>query len=316
MVNQNNVDAIAINFANTRKIQTIILSPYLQKLQRRMALVTVVIPFLGTMFAFYSLSFMPLNISTVWLTFIGYFLTMIGITVGYHRLGAHNSFRTNSIIKCLLIILGSMAAQGPVIQWVSNHRRHHAFSDKPGDMHSPNLVAGKWPRLRGLWHAHIQWMFTSEITNSMFYAKKLLQDTLMVKLNQLYFLWVLLGLALPAVIEGYLSQTWAGALQGFLWGGLVRVFLVHNITWCVNSITHCYGSREYSTTDHSVNNFWVAILSAGEGWHNSHHAFPYSARFGLKFWQLDIGYIIISLLKLTQLASNVKLPMQTTPTSK
>lgn len=315
MSNQNNlVDEAAVQFANARKMQAITLSPYLQKLQRRTALVTILTPFIGTLVTFYSLSFMPPSLATIWLTFSCYLLTMIGITVGYHRLAAHNSFHTNTIIKCVLIILGSMAAQGPVIHWVSNHRRHHAFSDKPGDVHSPNLFSGqKWAKLRGLWHAHIQWMFGNEVSNATFYAQNLLKDPVVVKLNKLYLLWVLLGLALPTAIAWYLCQTWTGALEGFLWAGLFRVFLVHNITWSVNSITHSFGSREYHTSDHSVNNVLIALLSAGEGWHNSHHAFPYSARFGLKFWQLDLGYITIFLLKLTHLASQVRLPTQTNP---
>ena len=276
----------------------------LKQLQRRFALATVLIPFLGSVLA----------IGLLWLTGIGavevalllsmYALSIIGITVGFHRHFAHCAFRTNIAVRIILAILGSMAAQGPVIHWVSNHRRHHQYSDQSGDPHSPHLYEG----IRGLWHGHIGWMLNSEVTNAAVFAKDLLRDSAIAKVNQLYLTWVILGLAIPGVLGGVVTGTWMGAWQGFLWGGLVRIFLAHHVTWSINSITHLYGSRPFDTSEQSTNNLWLAIPSFGEAWHNNHHAFPNSGKFGLQWWEIDLGYWIIRTLEFAGLVWEVKTP--------
>lgn len=281
----------------------------LQALQRRFALATILIPFLGSVLAIGLLWRSGIGAVEVGLLVSMYFLSLIGITVGFHRHFSHRAFQTNAAIRVMLAILGSMAAQGPIIHWVSNHRRHHEYSDRPGDIHSPHFCEGEkliW--LRGFWRAHIGWMFNNEMTNSALFAKDLLRDSAIAKVNQLYLTWVFLGLAIPTVLGGVLTGMWMGAFQGVLWGGLVRVFLVHHATWSINSITHLYGSRPFDTREQSTNNIWLVIPTGGEAWHNNHHAFPTSAKFGLLWWQIDLGYWVIRALELTGLVWNVKVP--------
>ena len=276
----------------------------LKQLQRRFALVTVLIPFLGSVLAIGLLWRAGIGAVEVVLLVSMYALSLIGITVGFHRHFAHCAFRTNIAVRIILAILGSMAAQGPVIHWVSNHRRHHQYSDQPGDPHSPHFHEG----VRGLWHGHIGWMLNNEVTNAAVFAKDLLRDSAIAKVNQLYLTWVILGLVIPSVVGGVLTLTWMGALQGFLWGGLVRIFLAHNATWSINSITHLYGNRSFDTQEQSTNNLWLAMPTVGEAWHNNHHAFPNSAKFGLKWWQVDLGYWVIRVLEVVGLAWDVKAP--------
>lgn len=241
-----------------------------------------------------------------------YALTITGITVGFHRFFSHSAFQTSNAVKIFLAIAGSMAAQGPVIHWVSNHRRHHQYSDKIGDSHSPHLESiGKFRWLRGLWHAQVGWLFTNEVTNSAMFAKDLLRDPVITKLNHYYLVWLILGLLLPAVIAGVLQQTWMGFISGFLWGGMVRVCLAHHFTWSVNSIMHLFGRRSFETSDRSTNNIWFALPTFGEAWHNNHHTFQNSAKFGLRWWQIDIGYWIINLLEKARLVWDVKIPTKT-----
>lgn len=280
----------------------------LQKIQWRFGLAAVFIPFLGTIVAIGLLSRSTLSPVALGLLVSMYALTMIGITVGFHRHFAHCAFQTNTPIRIILAILGSMAAQGHIIHWVSNHRRHHQCSDQPGDPHSPHLQAdNRWSLLRGLWHAQVGWMFESDFPNVLF-AKDLLRDSIIVKVNSFYLIWVILGLAIPTVLGGILTWTWQGAGQGFLWGGLVRVFLVHHATWSINSICHVYGSHPFHTGEQSRNNIWLAIPTAGESWHNNHHAFPNSAIHGLEWWQIDLSAWVIRFLEKTNLAWDVKVP--------
>ncbi|AOX01786.1 acyl-CoA desaturase [Moorena producens PAL-8-15-08-1] len=276
----------------------------LKQLQRRFALATVLIPFLGSVLAIGLLWRSGIGAVEVALLISMYALTIIGITVGFHRHFAHCAFKTNIAVRIIFAILGSMAAQGPVIHWVSNHRRHHQYSDQSGDPHSPHLYEG----IRGLWHGHIGWMLNSEVTNAAVFAKDLLRDSAIAKVNQLYLTWVILGLAIPGVLGGVVTGTWMGAWQGFLWGGLVRIFLAHHVTWSINSITHLYGSRPFDTSEQSTNNLWLAIPSFGEAWHNNHHAFPNSGKFGLQWWEIDLGYWIIRTLEFAGLVWEVKTP--------
>lgn len=290
----------------------------LNAVQRRVALITVIVPVLGLLLAIGLLwSTGKITLVEIGLLLVMYTLTLLGITVGFHRHFAHRAFQAKPPIRLLLGILGSMAAQGPVVYWVSTHRRHHRHSDQEGDPHSPHLhEEGFFGALYGLWHAHIGWLFRSKITNSAYFAKELLRDPLVMSINKRYFLWILLGFVIPGAVGGLLHLTWLGALNGFLWGGLVRVFLVHHATWSINSITHLYGRRPFATRDQSTNNAWLAIPTLGEAWHNNHHAFPGSAIFGLERTQIDIGAWVINLLEITGGVWDVHRPASETITAK
>lgn len=238
-----------------------------------------------------------------------YVLTALGITVGYHRLFVHRSFETNIVVKFVFAVLGSMAVQGPLLKWVAMHRRHHQHSDKAGDPHSPHgETAGIIGVLRGAWHAHIGWMFDPDPPDLELYVQDLRRSRALRIENALFPVWAALGLLIPAVLGGLLTQTWSGVWTGLIWGGLVRVFLVHHVTWSVNSACHLWGLRPYQSNDESRNNAVFGVLAMGEGWHNTHHAFPTSARHGLKWWQIDISYWVIWMLARLGLAWDVKLP--------
>lgn len=235
----------------------------------------------------------------------------LGITVGFHRLFTHRSFETNKVVECLLAIFGSMAVQGPLLTWVATHRRHHQFSDHDGDPHSPHHHGrGVFGVLRGFWHAHIGWFFQPDPPHLARYVKDLRQSPTMRWMSYLFPLWVVAGLVIPTVLGLLIMGGWSGALLGFIWGGLVRVFINHHVTWSVNSVCHLWGSQPYACHDHSKNNFLVGVIGLGEGWHNNHHAFPTSARHGLRWWQLDLSWVFIRVLVLLGLANGVKLPAQ------
>ena len=238
-----------------------------------------------------------------------YALTAVGITVGYHRLFCHRAFETNRVVQFVLAILGSMAVEGPLLKWVAVHRRHHQHSDAREDPHSPHEHGdGFFAVWRGLWHAHVGWFFRPDPPNLPHYVQDLHQSRTLRIASALFPLWVTLGVLIPAALGGLLTGTWIGVVTGLLWGGLVRIFLVHHVTWSINSICHLWGSQPFRTGDHSRNNFVFGALGFGEGWHNNHHAFPTSARFGLRWWQIDLGYWFIWLLAKLGLAWKVRTP--------
>lgn len=280
-----------------------------RRAQRVHAAAVVLLPLLGSCYAAALVSRGGVRLHDLLLLVSMYVITIAGISVGFHRQLTHLAFQTGPRTRALLAIAGSMAAQGPVIYWVSNHRRHHQRSDKPGDPHSPHLEGdrplGAW---RGLWHAHIGWTFEHPITNSAYYCKDLLRDPVIVWVNRHYFKWIALGLALPALAGVLLAGGWPGAWSGLLWGGLVRLCLTYHATSGINSLTHRFGSRAFETRDHSRNNLLLVLPTLGEGWHNNHHAFPSSAFFGLTRWQLDLGGWIVRLLAQLKLAWNVRRP--------
>lgn len=236
-----------------------------------------------------------------------YALAGFGVTIGFHRLLTHRAFETPRPFRLLLAALGSAAAQGMAIKWVATHRRHHQVSDREGDPHSPHVHGDHGlGLLRGLWHAHVGWCFNADADGLARSVPELLADKAMLVVDRLYFLWVGLGLLLPAVALGVWTYSWNGFVSGLIWGGIVRIFLMQHVTWSINSVCHVWGGREFHTADHSTNNFPIAILSLGEGWHNNHHAFPTSARHGLRWWQLDASYAVIRLLQWTGLAWNIR----------
>jgi stearoyl-CoA desaturase (delta-9 desaturase) len=238
-----------------------------------------------------------------------YLLTALGVTVGFHRLFTHRSFETGRVIQCVLAALGSMALQGSLIKWVALHRRHHQYSDRHGDPHSPHEEGGGvGGLLRGAWHAHLGWMFKPDPPDLLHYVRDLRQSRLLRALSALFPLWVAAGLLIPAALGGLLGGSWTGALLGLVWGGLARIFLVHHVTWSVNSVCHLWGGRPYRNGDQSRNNFVFGVLALGEGWHNNHHAFPTSARHGLRWWQIDVSYWVIRALAAFDLAWKVRRP--------
>ena len=250
-----------------------------------------------------------LSWTDVGLTIGFYLLTLHGVTVGYHRLFTHGSFRPNRPVKIALAVLGSMAVQGPIITWVADHRRHHAFSDKEGDPHSPWLFGTSvWALTKGFWHAHMGWTFDRNTTNAERFAPDMLKDRDLVAVNKLFWLWTLLTFALPAVLGGLITMSWAGALTAFFWAGLVRVSALHHATWSTNSICHMVGERPFKSRDKAAN-FWpLAIVSGGESWHNSHHADQSCARHGVKRGQIDTSARIIWLMEKAGWVTNVKWP--------
>jgi stearoyl-CoA desaturase (delta-9 desaturase) len=237
-----------------------------------------------------------------------YLLTAVGITVGFHRLLTHRSFQTSKPIEYLFAVLGSMAVQGPVISWVADHRKHHAHTDRDGDPHSPHVGHDGGVRgvLSGLWHAHTGWLMSTQgRADWKRYAPDMYEDRGMRTISRRFVPILLAGLALPALAGYLVSGSAAGAATGLLWGGLVRIFFVHHITWSVNSVCHFLGSRRFDIDDRSTNVFWLALPSLGESWHHNHHAFPRSAVHGLKRLEPDPSAMVISALEKLGLARNV-----------
>jgi stearoyl-CoA desaturase (delta-9 desaturase) len=238
---------------------------------------------------------------------IAYALTGLGVTVGFHRLYTHRSFKTGRTLRFMLGALGSAAIEGPLIEWVANHRKHHQFSDEPGDPHSPHQHGqGVRGALRGLAHAHVGWILEGDAASTPErYAKDLLQDPVARFVDRTFLLWLLAGLALPFALGAALTGTLAGALTALLWGGAVRIFLLHHATFSINSLCHFFGRRPYRTGDDSRNLAWLAMPTFGEAWHNNHHAFPSAARHGLRTWQLDPSWWVIAALERCGLARDV-----------
>jgi stearoyl-CoA desaturase (delta-9 desaturase) len=278
------------------------------KIEKGANLGAVVLPFAATLTAIFLLWNSVVSTADLVIAAVMYILTAVGITVGFHRLLTHRSFQTSKPLEYLFAVLGSMAVQGPVISWVADHRKHHAHTDEEGDPHSPHFGHGDGLRgvLAGLWHAHSGWLMSTQgRADWKRYAADLYEDEGMRAIGRNFVPLVLLSLALPALAGYLVSGTLTGALTGLLWGGLVRIFFVHHITWSVNSVCHFLGSRRFDTDDHSTNVFWLALPSLGESWHHNHHAFPRSAVHGLKRWELDPSALIIATLEKLGLARNV-----------
>jgi stearoyl-CoA desaturase (delta-9 desaturase) len=239
-----------------------------------------------------------------------YLLTGFGVTVGFHRHLTHRSFATTRWLRAVLAALGSAAVEGPVISWVADHRKHHAFSDSEGDPHSPHVGHGKGLRgaLRGLAHAHVGWLFIHTHRGArMRYAPDLVRDPIVNFVDRTFVLWVAVGLVVPFALGAALGTGLQAGLTGLLWGGFVRIFVVHHITYSINSLCHFFGRRRFDTGDESRNLTWLAPFSFGEAWHNNHHAFPTSADHGMKRWEraLDPSALLIGTLERLGLVWNV-----------
>jgi stearoyl-CoA desaturase (delta-9 desaturase) len=239
--------------------------------------------------------------------FVCYVPSGLGITVGYHRLLTHRSFRCGSVLRAIITICGCTALEGPPIEWVATHRKHHVFSDEHGDPHSPHVGHGDgWTApIRGLWHAHLGWVFGDGFGNQQRYAPDLLADPVVSFVDRTFLLWAIVGLAVPFGLGYALTGTLDGALLALLWGGAVRLLVLHHVTFSINSLCHYFGSQDFETGDESRNLAWLAPLSFGEAWHNNHHAFPTSAAHGLRRRQLDLSWLLIRSLSRLGLASDV-----------
>ena len=239
---------------------------------------------------------------------LSYMIIGSGITVGFHRLLTHRSFKCHRVVRAGFAALGSAAAEGPVIDWVATHRKHHQFSDVDGDPHSPHVGHGTGWRgaFSGLLHAHVGWVFRDmEVADERRYAKDLLADPLIRFVDRTFVLWVAVGLAAAFGLGVLLTGTVKGGLVALLWGGAARIFFMHHATFSINSLCHYFGRHDYDTGDESRNLAWLAIPTWGEAWHNNHHAFPTSYRHGLKRWQIDPSAAIIRVMEMTGLAYDV-----------
>ncbi len=275
---------------------------------RNFAMITVGTTTIGALIALYQL--LQGHVGTLeWVLLASfYFPTALGIEAGFHRYFSHNACRGGRITTWMFGILGSMAAQGPVLFWAATHRKHHSATDQSEDPHSP-LIHGRklGDRLKGFAWSHVGWLFGKNMVSWAKYAPDLLRKREVVAINQSYFTWVLLGLALPAVIGGAVTASWQGAFNGFIWGGLLRIFLLDHVTWSVNSLGHTFGKRPHTTDDNSRNMAWLCLPSVGGSWHNNHHAFPIGARNDHQSpLQIDLSGLFIEFLGLIGLADNIK----------
>ena len=237
-----------------------------------------------------------------------YLVAGFGVTVGFHRLLTHRAFQTHKWLEYGFAIMGSLAVQGRVIDWVADHRKHHAHTDEDGDPHSPHAGQGAGVRgaLRGLYHAHVGWLFSEQgRARPDKYARDLYEDRGMRRIHR-RFLWIVIAtFAIPFLLGFALTQSLHGALTALLWGGLVRVSMLHHVTWSINSVCHFFGRRRFAIEDHSTNVFWLALPSLGESWHHNHHAFPRSASHGLRPWEIDVSALVVRALRRLGLAWNV-----------
>ena len=274
-------------------------------------MIAVVVPPLGILLAMGFLWGIAFHWVDVVLFAVLYVVCAFGTTIGFHRFFTHRGFEARAPVKAALAILGCMTMQGPVTQWVTDHRKHHALSDKPGDPHSPHVGHGDgaWGAVRGFVHAHVGWMFSNMgMEQGRQYGRDLYDDRLIRAIDRLYLLWVFLTLGLPFAIGYAIGGTWQAGVEGLVWGGLIRIFAYQHATFSVNSICHMFGRQDYRSRDEARNNWVVALLVFGEGWHNNHHAFPVSARHGLRRWQLDMSWWVIRGLEQLRLVWDVKVP--------
>ncbi len=256
-------------------------------LYKAAVLLAVIAPFVATLYAIWTLWERAVHWSDIAILLGMYTFITLGVTVGFHRMLTHRSFQPHPVVKCILLILGSMSLEGAAIEWAATHTKHHAHSDREGDPHSP---------VEGFVHSHLGWLFKDKMADPAVYCRHLLKDPIVMFVSRTFFLWVVISLLIPFALGGW---------SGLLWGGLVRIFLIHHVTWSVNSICHTFGKRAFETSDKSRNEWVVGLLAFGEGWHNNHHAFPRSAFHGLRWWQVDFSGYTIWLLERLGLARDV-----------
>jgi stearoyl-CoA desaturase (Delta-9 desaturase) len=285
-----------------------------RRLQVLLTVLVVLSPLLGSMLAIYLATIGIGGGILDWCTLLlMYLLSMIGIELGFHRYFTHRSYKTDPFIEYVLAALGSMAMQGPVIWWSAIHRFHHSKTDIKGDPHSPHggVISSELPKILRFAHAHGTWLFNLNSTHPKDWqsvVQDLYRKEEVFKVHMQYWYWAILGILLPGLIDGIISHSFRGFFLGVLWGGFVRIFIGHHAFWALNSVCHTFGGRSFKTQDESKNNFLVAIFTLGQGWHNNHHAFPASAKVGLFWWQIDLGWLILSFAERLNFVSELKQP--------
>jgi stearoyl-CoA desaturase (delta-9 desaturase) len=285
--------------------------PRTSRISQVVTLVAVVVPPLGLFSAMGLLWGVAFRWVDVALLVSLYVVCAFGTTIGFHRYFTHRGFQARTPVKAALAILGCMTMQGPLTQWVTDHRKHHALSDRTGDPHSPHVGHGDggWGAFKGFVHAHVGWLFSNlGMEQGREYGRDLYEDRLVRTIDRLYVVWVVLTLGIPFGVGYWVGGTWEAGLEGLVWGGLLRIFLYQHATFSVNSICHMFGRRDFRSRDEARNNWLVALLVFGEGWHNNHHAFPASARHGLGRRQLDVSWWVIRGLEKLGLVWDVKVP--------
>ena len=299
-VEEHSEDGDPLIQAKGRRPPPMIEAESVRRAKRAIALATIWVPTLGTGAALVIAAIRGVGLLEITLLVSMYIVTMTGVEVGFHRLFAHRAFHERKSVRLLLGIAGSMAAQGPVIYWAATHRRHHIHSDTKEDPHSPHVRKASdgseqrfKSRLAGLWHSQMGNMYTDHATNVMAFARDLSRDPVTAMVEKNYRTWVLLGLVIPTLIGALVVGTWFGALRGLLWGGLVRIFVVHHIYFANGSFSHMYGGRPFATGDESTNNYVFGVPTFGSAWQNNHHAFPSSAILGFRWYEPDVGGWII-----------------------
>jgi stearoyl-CoA desaturase (Delta-9 desaturase) len=267
-------------------------------------------PFLGLIVAIVLLWNQAIGPLQLGLMVALYVITCLGVTMGYHRMFTHRAFEASRAFRAIIAVIGSMAVQGPLITWVADHRKHHTFTDIEGDPHSPHLSGpGFWGGVKGLWHAHIGWLFeTVGTADKQRFAADLIKDRLLRSVDKLFWLWATMSFLIPFALGWIIGGGIGTAITTVLWAGFVRVFFLHHVTWSVNSICHFFGRRRFNVDDESRNVFWLAPLSMGEAWHHNHHAFPTSAFHGLRLWEriADPTGLVIALCEKLGLVWDVK----------
>lgn len=267
--------------------------------EKTVLLLAVVLPLVGTLYGIVRLWGHYVTWVDLMVMGIFYVLTAAGIGIGFHRLLTHRSFDAPAPVRFFWLALGSMALQGPAVEWAATHLKHHAKSDKEGDPHSP---------LEGFWRAHLTWLFRDRMIKTGVWAKPFEKDTVVQFIDKTFYIWATLGFVLPGLIGLAITHTWVGFWSAVLWGGLIRLALTHHITWSVNSVCHTFGKQEFHSHDESRNEWVVGLLGLGEGWHNNHHAFPKAAYHGMKWYQFDLNAYVIRAMKKLGLVQNVWMP--------
>lgn len=285
------------------------LDPKSVRWQRLSVLIITLVPFCGFVAAVIALWGRGLTIVDASIALFFYAFTGLGVTVGFHRLFTHQSFVAVRPLKIVLAIAGSMSLQGSLIDWVAAHRRHHAFSDKEGDPHSPHLDEGEGVAgvVKGLWHAHVGWLVAPERTDLERWAPDMLKDPDLLKIHRNFPLLTLATFLLPGLIGFAITRSVWGGVTAFLWGAPARIFFLHHVTWSINSVCHFFGKRPFASSDFSTNNWILSVLSFGESWHNNHHAFPTSAIHGIGRGQVDLSGRLIKIFESLHWARSVKI---------
>ncbi len=284
-------------------------TPYHHALQRRHFMLFEILPFLGTVFALVLAFYYPPGALEFILFFGLWFISGLGVTLGYHRHVGHRAFKASNFVRGTLIGMGFLGTQGPLISWAATHRLHHSSSDEPDDPHSPNLH-GKdlFSRIKGLFHAQVMWMRKHDYPSVSHFVPDLYHDRFIMKLDRYYMKVAIAGLIFPAVVGAFYYQTLIGTLNCFLWGSVIRLFVVDHIIWSINSVLHTTGKRLFETGDESRNGYFISLITLGESFHNNHHAFPGSAFFGLAWYRPDPAYWVLKTLEYFGLVWDIRVP--------